>query len=88
MTEFNATFDSSDTNNDGLLDKAEFIDYESKSHANRTARYGFEPMKATDEQQGENYDKYWNKITGGTEGVSKNDFGVFIAVWMATEAPQ
>ena len=88
MEEFNASFGAADTNQDGLLDKAEFIDYESKQHANRAARYGFEPLKGTDEQQGENYDKYWNKITPGTEGVSKQDFGVFASVWIATMAAQ
>ena len=44
--------------------------------------FGFELKIATDEELHGFYDGYLNKITQDVDGISKEDFGSVVRVWM------
>ena len=75
MAMFAATFQSADTNSDGLLDGAEFKDFMGKMAANATAA-GIPtqgPDSVEEEMQGKVY-AFFNAQTEGTDGISTADF--------------
>ena len=75
MAEMAATFTAADTNNDGLLDRAEMSDFLAKLGQNAAAR-GVPHMSEADvtEDQKEAIWAYFNGLTEGTDGVSQGDF--------------
>lgn len=75
--EFVATFGAADSNQDGLLDKAEFTDMMEKLAQNAGAR-GCPHMNVADvdEESKEAIWAFFNGQTEGTDGVSAMDFGV------------
>ena len=82
MEEMQATFTAADTNNDGLLDLAEFKDFRSKSEANNTARGGFNPTMSE-----EDIEAAYNIHNSGNpdkDGVALADIFANMGVMMAT----
>ena len=84
MASFVATFQSSDTNGDGLLQKAEFADFFKKLSQNAGAA-GVPHMTEADttEEQREQVWEMYNSQTAGTDGVSMADFGAVTEIFKA-----
>ena len=71
MQDFQATFQAADTNTNGVLTEAEFIDFSRKIYGNMEAK-GYATLPVTDDQLKEAY-AIMNKITPGTDGTSPAD---------------
>ena len=73
--EFGATFGSADTNQDGLLDRAEWDDFMSKLAANSAARDVPWPNdEAYPQELKDAVFELFNATTAGTEGISAADY--------------
>ena len=71
LAEFNATFAAADTNNDGVLDRAEFEDFMLKMSQNSAARNI--PFQSHDDYSAEEKDgvfALFDNFNGETQGVS------------------
>ena len=71
MSDFQATFQAADTNSNGVLNQAEFVDFSKKMYSNLEAA-GYAVLSISDEAFTEAY-PILNKITPGTEGISPAD---------------
>ena len=80
MAAFNETFNSSDANGDGLLNRDEYIVCTKASEAKEAERGGW--VMGDDEYTGRFYAAA-NMITPGTDGVSMADMMTAIGVIMA-----
>ena len=78
--EFKETFAAADTNQDGLLDLAEYKDFQAKSYANGVARDG----KAAEftEAQLEFMYEHFNKANPDVDGLSMVDLALSIQAMM------
>ena len=78
MAEMMATFQAADTNQDGVLDKAEFADFMGKMSQNAQAR-GIPSMTEADVDE-EGKDQVWGFFNGQSEGdgVKPADVGAAI----------
>ena len=79
-----ATFGAADTNNDGLLVEAEYVNFTEMMLGNYKAAYGDAP--AHDEEGCKGIFAVLNQITPGAEGVSTRDLIVAHAVLLAAIA--
>ena len=78
---FFETYQASDANKDGFLDKDEFYTYQCKSYEYRE-KMGIIDLKWTAEESEEFYNKYFNAINPGHEGVSMDDLASFFGAAM------
>ena len=78
MAEMNATFQAADTNQDGVLDKAEFADFMNKMSQNAKAR-GV-PAMSEDDVDEATKDAVWGLFNGESDGdgVKPADVGAVI----------
>ena len=67
-----ATFKAADTDQDGKLNKAEFVDFAKKQEQTALAQ-GWHMVQSTDEE----IDQWWSKMTeiaGTPDAISKEDY--------------
>ena len=81
LVELEATFKAADTNGDGLLNEAEFLDYSQKQSQNEQAKYG--GTVPYDEASCKLWYAAVNKFSPDVDGVSQDDIHPKIeTVWM------
>ena len=76
--EMKATFQAADTNNDGLLNLAEFMDFSSKSKENEKARFNGKCFEYTEEISKASWEII-NTFNPDTDGVSFEDLQLYDA---------